>query len=535
MAERIDPAELEIILKAMGIENVKEVVKGFEDLKTSAKGAVAPIDEAQQALDKLKDSSKLTGSELEMMSEQARAVQSATLAAEAALAKITRALDEEEAAATKAAEALSEAAGAGDGESGVGGFAGLAGGAIKAEKAMLSIATGHGVGRVGGMLETLTSAAGLASGTGMAIGAMAMAIEVMLPKIGEWIEKMDGAAAATKRAVEAIKDYNAEVKKEESAPSGPEEQAAEYIKLGLKGKNAQEVRQAVEASYTQSGLGLTGDEFAGLNKLNAAGMGINANRIQKLVTPDDKGKLPVASGQVEFLEQRRRLAVMQRTGETMEGLRRGSSAAIGEVSAIPGIPSEFRQLLGDVTPAALAASRSADIDLDAEEAERQGTKDLRLRAQGQASWERKEAEKKAKKDEQVWNHGVDVSNRIFEAQDREDETAQKKAAAEAKRRQHEAQRLVHQHARENTPEAMNRRQQQDDRNTMMGIVQANTHGFGAHDQQSITDQALRNVSMGADLATAVQAAVMATQQKIQQDFMRQMQRQQVWSESYYPG
>jgi hypothetical protein len=29
--------------------------------------------------------------------------------------------------------------------------------------------------------------------------------------------------------------------------------------------------------------------------------------------------------------------------------------------------------------------------------------------------------------------------------------------------------------------------------------------------------------------------VMATQQKIQQDFMRQMQRQQVWSESYYPG
>ena len=209
--------------------------------------------------------------------QAAKAVQQAADEEVAALAKITAALnqleieeDKEQLAAIALAEkhyqtmtAAEAAAGTGSGEGGKGGFAGLAANVMKAEKVMAGLAGGSGFGRMGGMLESITGALGLAGGTGMAAGGLIFAFEALIPKIEKFIEKMDGAAEATKRAAAALKIYHAEVKKEEDSPTEDEEKAEKVVKELLKGKGAQELRQGIEQSLVQAGIGLTAEQKAG--------------------------------------------------------------------------------------------------------------------------------------------------------------------------------------------------------------------------------------------------------------------------------
>ena len=92
---------------------------------------------------------------------------------------------------------------------------------------------------------------------------MILAFESVLPKIEAFMNKMDGAAEATKRATEALKIYHAEVKKEEDSPTEDEEKAEKVVKELLKGKSAQELRQGIEQSLVQAGIGLTAEQRAG--------------------------------------------------------------------------------------------------------------------------------------------------------------------------------------------------------------------------------------------------------------------------------
>ena len=205
---------------------------------------------------------------------------------EASLSAINRALAETEAMeeaelieAQKLAEAhyqmmTSADAAAGSGEQG--GFAGLAGGAIKAEKAMSAIATGHGLGRVGGLLETLTSAAGLVSGTGLAIGVMTIAIEGMLPKLESWIEKMTGVAEVNERAAKALKEHNDQVERQQKAfeklaeePTAEEKAGAAEIKTLLGEGRATQVRQGIMQGLTRQQFELRGPREEFIRKMEA--------------------------------------------------------------------------------------------------------------------------------------------------------------------------------------------------------------------------------------------------------------------------
>jgi hypothetical protein len=70
-------------------------------------------------------------------------------------------------------------------------FSKLGGQIMAAEKAAQAIVSGHGLGRIGGMLEKVTLAVGGPAGLGMALGAVAMALEGMLPKIQDWLLKWE--------------------------------------------------------------------------------------------------------------------------------------------------------------------------------------------------------------------------------------------------------------------------------------------------------------------------------------------------------
>jgi hypothetical protein len=203
MAQAIDPAQLELILKTMGIENVKEVTKAFEDLGKEAKATVAPLDQAKQALEATKDSSQLTTQELDVLAKQASKVQKTTLDAEDALKKVTQALDDETIAIRNAREAAEKATGEGEGEEAKGGFKGMAGGAIKAEKAINSLMSGKGLGRLGSLLESVMGPLGV-PGLGLAFGAIAMEAEPAIRAISSFIDLWDKGIGPFKDAATAI-------------------------------------------------------------------------------------------------------------------------------------------------------------------------------------------------------------------------------------------------------------------------------------------------------------------------------------------
>src|SRR5208337_2587444 len=338
MAQAIDPAHLELVLKTMGIENVKEVVKGFEELKTSAKDVVAPIDQAKDALKEL----SLTDEEL---IERARAVQKATLEADAALAKVTKTLDEltieatkEEAKALasvtkelneleaaeerelieaqKLAEAharMMEAAEAAAGKSEEQGFKGLASGIGKVETVASRIATGSGLGRIGGILEGIVGLIGGPAGAGLAAGGLIFAIEGLLPKFLAWIDKIDGATEALKRHNEQLKLANEQMAKFIEQPTEEEEAGVKAVKPLLAGRGGTLISQGIEQVLRQRGVGLMAPKERAISEAFVG---------------------PEATAEAERKQQDQDVAIHRVA--IMQDLMAGRTPAISEVSGMAG-------------------------------------------------------------------------------------------------------------------------------------------------------------------------------------------------------
>jgi hypothetical protein len=102
---------------------------------------------------------------------------------------------------------LEEIRGEGEGESGSGGFAGMASGAMKAEKAIHSLASGTGLGRLGGMLEGVLGPMGV-PGLGMALGALAYELEPLIPKIKAFVDAWETGVKPLSDTAEAIERLN---------------------------------------------------------------------------------------------------------------------------------------------------------------------------------------------------------------------------------------------------------------------------------------------------------------------------------------
>ena len=226
------------------VEDLKEKIRKLkaehEDLNDAMKAGLVPQGKYKEQSDALLRSISENETVLKRLTAAETEKKRIDEEAEAALKKVTAALDEETAAAqrleaataaataaTKAevraeafrtvARAAEMATGTGEGEEGQGGLAGLAAGMMKVERAGLALASGHGLARAGGLMESLALAAGGPAGLGLALGGIAMTIEVVLPKLQALRDTMIGITDSTRAATTALKEHEEQARKNAEA------------------------------------------------------------------------------------------------------------------------------------------------------------------------------------------------------------------------------------------------------------------------------------------------------------------------------
>jgi hypothetical protein len=444
MAQVIDPAHLELILKSMGIENVKEVTEAFEDLAKTAKSTVQPLDEAKAAL-----------AELETVAEPVK-------------------------------EKVEEAAGKGDGEQGEGGFAGLTASILKLERAGLHLATGRGLERTGTLLEDLTKSIGGPAGLGFAISGIALAIDVVIPKLVDFVTHLDGAADAAARMQGKIKAAQDQMARLIEQPTEEEEAGVKAVKPLLAGRRGVLIAQGIEQALLAE----------------------MPEEARKFLLRAETAR---AAGGPETWETAARREALRgeleaRRGAIYAELEAGRATAISQVSAMAGkfpglfpfgVEQRFRQALPENIEAARRQAQQA------EEVSR---------------W----AEDEYAKREAAQKEGLDIQQQMSRAyqevrKDRADkaERARKEVARED---QHRALERARELKRESTPEAQMTRAV---RELAPGLEQ---EGF---DVQAVAREALRQLPVtGNNAVLAIQQAILAAYQRglrIQQEDMARMQ------------
>jgi len=241
---------------------------------------------------------------------------------------------------------LDAAVGEGSDEDGTSGFKGIAGAAVKANKAIGILASGGGLGRLPSMLEGVTSALGLAGGVGMAAGGLILALESTIPKIVTFIEKMDGAAEAARRTAEQIKQAEDQMTKFMGQPTEEEATGAKAVKGLLAGRGGTLVAQGIEQVLRQQGVGLMTPEMRALSETFVG---------------------PETTAADERKQQDEAVAI--RRSKIMEDLKAGRMGAISEVSGMagqfPGLfpagtEQHFRQALPENIEAAKKQARDAE-------------------------------------------------------------------------------------------------------------------------------------------------------------------------------
>ncbi len=247
------------------------------------------------------------------------------------------------------ADSLDLLAGEGDGESGKGGFKGVAGAAVKAEKAIGMLASGGGLGRLPGMLEGLTSALGLAGGAGLAAGGLILAFESIIPKVETFIEKMTGAAEASERAAKALKEHNEQVEKQRQAfekiaqePTREEKAGAAEIKTLLGEGRAGQIKAGIAGGLEAQKFGLTTGEEVGLQ---------HAKKMVQAAQKSGDGSaggfdVSYWVGEVKKLQDKRSQAIEEEANRWVNELptnQRVQQAVEGMAAARPGAFPDYTQ------------------------------------------------------------------------------------------------------------------------------------------------------------------------------------------------
>lgn len=493
MAQAIDPAHLELILKTMGIENVKEVTKAFEDLQKSAKDSVQPLEEAKTAL-----------AEMDAQAQTS-----------------TPGISE----AGKAAE---EAGGKGEGEAGEGGFAGLAAGILKAERAGLALSTGRGVARTGSILESLLVSLGGPAGLGLAIGGVAMALEVILPKLEKFIEKMDGAAEATKRAAEQAKAANEQMAKLAAQPTEEEEAGARAIKPALAGRRGLLVAQGIEQALMAE---MPWEEQQFLRRAETvAGLG----------------------GPETWETAARRTALRQqlqvRRAEIYGGIEAGRPTDISRVSAMAGqfpgffpagIEQQFRQTLPENLEAAKrqaataeAQSREADDIYARREEAHQETIDIQLQFNKARQDKVKHDMRQVAEARRLAEHDA---TQEFNEHEKDRRNAEKERHDAVRRQQHdqrEEEREAKNQAREMSIPGRMRRQREETEGLVQQALPLATPEFQEKTARHMIENYNMGLAIGHTMEERIYQAMMQTRQDVARGIVNGMKRGQVYTEAF---
>lgn len=244
---------------------------------------------------------------------------------------------------------LDRAVGEGGAEDGTSGFKGIAGAAVKAEKAIGKLASGHGLNSLPGLLESVGGAIGMTAGGGLAIGGLILAFESIIPKVITFIEKMDGAAEAAKRTAEQVKEAHDQMAKFIDEPTEEEEAGQKAIKETIKGKQ-KFIAQGIEQALRKQGFGSMTPEVRALSEAFVG---------------------PEATLEAEQKQQDKAVAIKR--AEIMKDLLAGKIGAIGDVSGMAGqfpglFPSgteqHLRQALPENIGSAKQQAQKAEADSD---------------------------------------------------------------------------------------------------------------------------------------------------------------------------
>lgn len=509
-----DPETLKLVLEAAGIENVQEVTKSFDELKDAGKNLAPPLDQAKEVLtqttpvlDELKNATTLLAQAQKDLNAELLA---GTIQADTYLER-SRELDRAQGEVAETLERL-----AGTGESG--GFAGLTSNVFKAERAFTALATGHGLGRVGPMLESIIGAAGGAAGIGYGIAGLAFLLETIVPKVVHFLSSWD--SDKLDAANKSVDDLIAKIQKLQALKG---DEASKAFRDYLPG---QDILGMTAGALGTSGLGeqATEEEKASMEGRIAPIQGMDAAGYRAL---QEEAKQKVAA-RIQKANVAQAAKWIDQAQEPGEAGKRARAMLKGLAQQAPGaFPPEFSGFLEGLeeTP---EQAKAAEQEIEENDPDQQYM--TRHKANREAynatvdPWnQRVKAEEQGRKDIERITDQARTSGQHNEAH----------FAADRKRNAAIAQRDATRQERDNTPEAINRRELAAQQNAVMGQVQAENQaniaqgGQGATPDfmRQVTGQAMRNVNLGADIATAVNMAIEQVQQKIAADFTRGMQQQ----------
>jgi hypothetical protein len=454
-----------------------EVSKGFVEFHTELSKTIPLIDQTTASVAGLTATAKNTGSELDGLGR-----------------------------------ALLGATGTGSGESGVGGFAGLSSNALKAEKVINAMITGGSLARTGPMLESITTALGMTSGVGFAVGGLMFAVQALIPHLETFFGYMD--PEKLKASGEQMRELAAQAAKM-SALKPPEEveKAADVTKL-VAAQGGMEVRQGVVSSLREAGWGLSDADKKTMAKI--AGMRARGEWVEPALVGEEariaaRQEMAIVGTEEKPGEARRLMAQLPISKEARQTV---AGMAIRRPGAF-GAPAFGEALAFYDDEKAQEESRRADEELEQKDAERQGRKTARF-----------EAAKVKNQREKDWQHGLNVQDTVFRQMDKEeDETKKRGNIAEANellKRQNEekhaadeARRKAEKAAHAALPSVQLEEGAKRDKENVIRQLQAidlanqQRGGPAATPEfmQAKTHEALSHVRAGFDIATSVRAVV----------------------------
>jgi hypothetical protein len=396
------------------------------------------------------------------------------------------------------------------------GFGGLSRNVFKAEKAFEMLShPGGGLMRSGPLLESLVLGMGGPAGLGMALGAIAVAAEKVGPHLAEMMGFLD--PEKLKESADAAKKLADEV---ERMQRPKQDEPGKAFEAALSGQG---IAGMAAGALAISGLGaqMTPEEERTIR--NMRGMAGPAQKIQA----EEDARKRIADANMELAEKKVKAASMP--GE--EG-RAARAFLKGLARQNPGaFPHEFADFLEalEETPEQASAAEAA-IEENDPDAQYQRRRAAKIDAYNKGVDTRNAAMREANRvfhagvasaDETL--HGIERAQAEKDRTERQVQAATNAADARIKREQERS-------ARQADPLYQARQAREAEERQVRQAVNQNVHGSAGFLDQ-VTRQAVSNVNMGADIASAVEFAVMMTQQKIMRDFQRQFSRGQIVSES----
>jgi hypothetical protein len=500
-----DAEKIQLVLETLGIEGIKDGELAYDRLEKQ----IREVEKAEGTL--LQQAKDLTSTEYELVAatdDGSRALREKASAAYAA----SQAVEKTVVPAAKTA-ALS--------------FKDMTTNTLMAERALTALATGHGIARVGPMLEKIIGSAGGAGGVGMGIAGLAFALEVIGPKVkpflDAWLE-----SAGLKTAGDEAKVLADELERALKAAEGLEQTAT------MAGKKTE---AGVKAAITERGApAIEAQVELGLAKTTALEEYMTPQELERYQALPKEGLTPefVAAEQEKILVKARAKRAQQ------------ARAMVGQ---LPTDRASRDMLRAMAKQAPGVFGRGFLTELDLAEPEAQAAMKQEIKSEEAAGRDMQTTRDKMKKDIKAREEAADTANTVNkftkEADARQAKDAQKaeadrikgnndaaritrqveeKQAKEAARAKAHADREA---ARAATPAGQRAAERQFVEAQVGAVNQANiaqggqaaTPGF----LQDVTQRALANVDAGADIASAIQNAIWQTQQKIMRDVARGLQ------------